>query len=110
MSSVPRLLSVCLLLSALLLPAVAPAAVVRVEGTAYRVNGGPPVTAAWDIAERLAVSKDTAIVVMDKKAAKASLHTLMQILEALNVPTLFTKSEDYDILVKRGVLKPSAAP
>ena len=110
MSSVPRLLSVCLLLSALLLPASAPAAVIRVDGSAYRVNGGPPVTAAWDIAEHLAVSKDTAIVVMDKKAGKASLHTLMQILEALNVPTLFTKNDDFDILVKRGVIKPSTAP
>lgn len=110
MSSVPRLLSLSLLLAALLLPAVSPAAVIRVEGTAYRVNGGPPVTAAWDIAERLAVSKDTAIVVMDKNAAKTSLHTLMQILESLNVPTLFTKNEDYDILVQRGVIKPQTAP
>ncbi|MFP5259177.1 MAG: hypothetical protein ACLGQH_09150 [Acidobacteriota bacterium] len=110
MSSVPRLLSLSLLLSALLLPAPAPAAVIRVDGSAYRVNGGPPVTAAWDIAERLAVSKDTAIVVMDKKAGKTSVQTLIQILEALNVPTLFTKNEDYDILVKRGVIKPSAAP
>lgn len=111
MSRDARFLCACLLLAAALLtPAPTPAAVIRVDVDTYRVNGGPPVTAAWDVAERIAVAKDVAIVVMDQKATKATVQTLMQLLETLNVPTLFTKKGDYDILVKRGVIKPSAAP
>ncbi|WP_075356208.1 hypothetical protein, partial [Desulfovibrio sp. DV] len=103
MSRYARPLCVCLLLAALAFPARAPAAVIQVDVDSYRVNGGPPVTAAWEIAERLAVAKDVAIVVMDKKATKATVQSLMQILETLNVPTLFTKKGDYELLVKRGV-------
>jgi len=109
MSRDTRFLCAGLLLAALLFPAAAPAAVIQVEVDAYRVNGGPPVAAAWDIAERLAVAKDVAIVVMDKKATKGTVQTLMQILESLNVPTLFTKKGDYEILLKRGFIQPSPA-
>ncbi|MHC1787906.1 hypothetical protein [Solidesulfovibrio sp.] len=110
MSRYVRSLCASLLLAALLTPPEAPAAVIQVDVNTYRVNGGPPVTAAWEIAERLAVAKDVAIVVMDKKATKGTVQTLMQILETLNVPTLFTKKGDYEILLKRGVIKPAAAP
>jgi hypothetical protein len=110
MSRYARFLCACLLLVALLLPATVPAAVIQVDVDTYRVNGGPPVTAAWEIAERLSVAKDVAIVVMDKKATKATVQSLMQILETLNVPTLFTKKGDYEILLKRGVIKPAPAP
>ena len=110
MSRVANHLRASLLLAALLFPAAAPAAVIQVDVDTYRVNGGPPVSAAWDIAERLSITKDVAIVVMDKKATKATVQTLMQILETLNVPTLFTKKGDYEILLKRGVIKPAAAP
>lgn len=103
-------LCACLLLAVLLAPVPSPAAVIQVDVDTYRVNGGPSVTAAWEIAERLAVTKDVAIVVMDKKATKGTVQTLMQILETLNVPTLFTKKGDYEILLKRGVIKPAAAP
>ena len=110
MSRYARPLCVCLLLAILAVPESVPAAVIQVDVNSYRVDDGPPVTAAWDIAERLAVAKDVAIVVMDKKATKATVQTLMQILETLNVPTLFTKKGDYEILLKRGVIKPAAAP
>ena len=109
MSRYTPALCACLLLAALLVPAAAPAAVIQVDVDTYRVNGGPPVSAAWDIAERIAVAKDVAIVVMDKKATKATVQTLMQILESLNVPTLFTKKGDYEILLKRGFIKPAPA-
>lgn len=110
MSRYARPLCVCLLLAILAVPESVPAAVIQVDVNSYRVDDGPPVTAAWDIAERLAVAKDVAIVVMDKNATKGTVQTLIQILETLNVPTLFTKKGDYGILLKRGIIKPSPAP
>ncbi|KHK00521.1 hypothetical protein [Desulfovibrio sp. TomC] len=110
MSRYARPLCVCLLLASLAVPARVPAAVIQVDVDSYRLNGGPPVTAAWEIAERLSVAKDVAIVVMDQKATKATVQTLMKNLETLNVPTLFTKKGDYEILLKRGVIKPAPAP
>ena len=77
---------------------------------AYKVNGGAPETAAWDVAERLAMAKDVAIVVMNPKANKGTVQVLMQNLETLKIPTLFTKKADYDVLLKRGFIKPTPAP
>ena len=86
------------------------AAVIEVGVDSYKVNGGPPETAAWDVAERLAVAKDVAIVVMNPKANKGTVQVLMQNLETLKIPTLFTKKADYDVLLKRGFIKPAPAP
>lgn len=91
-------------------PGPAQAAVIEVGVDAYKVNGGPAETAAWDVAERLAMAKDVAIVVMNPKANKGTVHILMQNLETLKIPTLFTKKADYDVLLKRGFIKPHPAP
>jgi len=90
-------------------PAIAPAGVISVDVDAYRLDGGQPVTGPWEIAEKLAVAKDVAIVVMDQKASSDRLQTLLQLLETLKVPTLFTKKADYKILLDRGVIQPTAA-
>ena len=46
---------------------------------------------------------------MDQKASSDRLQTLLQLLETLKVPTLFTKKADYKILLDRGVIQPTAA-
>jgi hypothetical protein len=110
MSRYLRFVALCLFLAPVLDIGPAAAAVIQVGVDSYRVNGAPPTTAAWEVAERLAVAKDVAIVVMDPKATKATVQTLMQNLETLKVPTLFTKKVDYEVLVKRGIVKPNTAP
>ena len=105
-----RLLGGCLALALAFLAGPARAAVIEVGVDAYKVNGGAPETAAWDVAERLAVAKDVAIVVMNPKANKGTVQVLMQNLETLKIPTLFTKKADYDVLLKRGFIKPNPAP
>ena len=105
-----RLLGGCLALALVCLAGSAWAAVIEVGVDAYKVNGGAPETAAWDVAERLAMAKDVAIVVMNPKANKGTVQVLMQNLETLKIPTLFTKKADYDVLLKRGFIKPTPAP
>ena len=111
-----RLLGGCLALAFVCLACLAclagPArsAVIEVGVDAYKVNGAAPETAAWDVAERLAMAKDVAIVVMNPKAHKGTVQILMQNLETLKIPTLFTKKADYDVLLKRGFIKPNPAP
>lgn len=106
-----RRLGGCLALACLAcLAGPARAAVIEVGVDSYKVNGGPPETAAWDLAERLAMAKDVAIVVMNPKANKGTVQILMQNLETLKIPTLFTKKADYDAFLKRGFIKPSPAP
>jgi len=108
-----RLLGGCLALALVCLaalPGSARAAVIEVGVDTYRINGGPAETAAWDVAERLAVAKDVAIVVTNPKANKGTVQVLMQNLETLKIPTLFTKKADYDVLLKRGFIRPNPAP
>ena len=105
-----RLLGGCLALALVCLAGPARAAVIEVGVDSYKVNGGAPETAAWDVAERLAMAKDVAIVVMNPKANKGTVQILMQNLETLKIPTLFTKKNDYDVLLKRGFIKPNPAP
>ena len=108
-----RLLGCCLALAFVCLSSLAGparAAVIEVGVDAYKVNGGPAETAAWDVAERLAMAKDVAIVVMNPKANKGTVQVLMQNLETLKIPTLFTKKADYDVLLKRGFIRPAPAP
>ena len=98
------------LLAALLsLPCPAPAGVIRVDVGTYRLDDGPAVEGAWEIAEKLAVSKEAAIVVMEKSSTMTMVQNMLQLLETLKVPTVFTKRADYDVLVDRGVLRPDKA-
>lgn len=98
------------LLCALALGATALAGVIDVEGDAYRLDGGRPVTGAWEVAEKIAVAKDTAIVVMGKNAKPSAVQNMLQLLESLRVPTVLTKKVDYTPLVERGVLRPTPTP
>ena len=86
------------------------AGVVTIENDAYSLDGGRPVTGAWEIAEKIAEAKDTAVVVHGKNSRPATVQTLLQLLENLHVPTLFTKKADYKALRDRGVLNPTRTP
>ncbi len=110
---------VCLLsllipcLSILLAGALCPSAragVVRIKGNTYSLDGGRPVTGAWEVAEKIAVANDVAVVVLDSQASPVTIQTLLQLLENLHVPTLFTKQADYKALLARGVIKPTRTP
>ena len=90
--------------------AQARAGVVTIENDAYSLDGGRPVTGAWEIAEKIAVAKDAAVVVLGKNSRPATVQTLLQLLENLHVPTLFTKKADYKALCDRGVLNPTRTP
>lgn len=94
----------------LLFPAVLQAGVIRIEGNTYRLNNERPVLGIWDIGEKLAYTKDVAIVVAAPDAAPRAVQSLLELLGTLKVPTVLTKKADYDQLVKRGVLRPSTAP
>lgn len=111
--NVPGLAAVLLLtlcLTGPALPSPAAAGVVTIENDAYRLDGGQPVTGAWEIAEKLAVARDTAVVVLGGRSKPETVQTLLQLLENLHVPTLLTKKADYKALVDRGVLKPAPTP
>jgi hypothetical protein len=96
----------CLLLTA----APARSGVVTVENDAYSLDGGPAVTGAWEVAEKLAVARDVAVVVLGKNSRPSTVQTLLQLLENLHVPTAFTKKADYKALRERGVLVPTRTP
>jgi|GEM_PF-2958493 len=104
-----RIAGAALLAAALLLPGPALSGVVHVDGDAYRLDDGPAVPGAWEIAEKLAVSKEAAIVVMERNSTMAMVQNMLQLLETLKVPTVFTKRVDYDVLTDRGVLRPDKA-
>lgn len=108
----PNRMMAAVLLAALALwwPATALAGVIDVEGDAYRLDGGKAVTGAWEVAERIAVTGDAAIVVMGKNAKPSAVQNMLQLLESLHVPTLLTKKADYKALVDRGVVKPTRTP
>ena len=91
-------------------PVALPAGVIRIEGNTYRLNNEQPVIGMWDIAEKLAYTKDVAIVVAAPDAAPTEVQSLLELLGTLKVPTLLTKKADYDQFVKRGILRPAAAP
>lgn len=95
---------------ALLLPGTALAGVIDVDGDTYSLDGGKPVEGAWEIAEKIAVAKDVAIIVMGKNAKPTIVQTMLQLLESLHVPTLLIKKADFKALVERGVIKPTRAP
>ncbi|MGE4538625.1 MAG: hypothetical protein AB7D37_16260 [Desulfovibrio sp.] len=105
---VPTLLA--LLAALALCAATAMAGVITIRGNTYSLDGGRPVTGAWEVAEKIAVSKDVAIVVMEKKADPTTIQIMLQLLESLHVPTLLTKRADYKPLVDRGVIKPTQTP
>lgn len=90
--------------------APARAGVVAIENDAYSLDGGSPVTGAWEVAEKIAVARDVAVVVLGKNTRPATVQTLLQLLENLHVPTLFTKKADYKALRDRGVLNPTRTP
>lgn len=86
------------------------AGVVVVENDAYSLDGGRPVVGAWEVAEKIAVAHDTAVVVLGSNVKPATIQTMIQLLESLHVPTLLTKKADYKALLERGVVKPSRTP
>lgn len=88
----------------------AKAGVISVSGNSYRLDGGPTVTGAWEIAEKIMVARDVAIVVMEAKTKPETVENLLSLLENLKVPTLLTKRSDYKALVKRGVIHPTRTP
>ena len=96
-----------LLAASLLWPAIARAGVIAITGETYSLDGGPPVSGSWELAEKIAVAGDVAIVVADKNVKPDTLQTLLQLLYSLKVPTLLAKKADYKILVDRGVVKPT---
>lgn len=102
----PALLAVVVLLA----PQPLPAGVILIGPDSYRLDDGPPVAGAWEIAEKLAYAKDVAIVVMEPKAGGDQVQTMVQLLETLKVPTIMTKQADYKILLDRGVLRPTRTP
>lgn len=102
---------IALLLAILLaVPIPAPAGVIAVDRSTYRLDGGKPVTGMWEIAERIAYAKDVAIVVMEPASSALAVQDLLQLLETLKVPTVLLKRTDYKTLVDRGVLKPTTTP
>jgi hypothetical protein len=105
-----RVAVLAMLAAPLLLAKPAPAGVIEIGPQTYRLDGGKPVTGMWEIAERLAYAKDTAIVVVDPKASANQVQPLLQLLETLKVPTVLTKKADYKILLDRGVLRPTTTP
>ncbi|MFU2208104.1 hypothetical protein [Solidesulfovibrio sp. C21] len=105
---VPALLA--LLTALALYAATAMAGVITVKDNTYSLDGGRPVTGAWEVAEKIAVGKDVAIVVMEEKANPTTIQIMLQLLESLHVPTLLTKRADYKPLVDRGVIKPTQTP
>lgn len=92
----------------LLLPATGLAGVIAVVGDTYSLDGGRPDTGVWEIAEKLAVARDVAIVVVDKNVSSTTVQILLQLLETLKIPTLLTKKADYKVFVDRGIVKPAA--
>jgi hypothetical protein len=116
MSRYPRrfparfLLGPAVLYLLLALPAASPAGVVTIRGATYSLDGGKPVTGAWELAEKIAVAKDAAILVMEPQADPTAIQIMLQLLESLHVPTLLTKQADFKPLVERGVLHPTKTP
>ena len=55
--------------------AQARAGVIVIENDAYSLDGGRPVTGAWEIAEKLAVAKDAAVVVLGPAPSLDALGT-----------------------------------
>lgn len=86
------------------------AGVVWIGPTTYRLDKGPAVTGMWEIAEKLAYTKDVAVVVVDPKAPASQVQPLLQLLESLKVPTVLTRKNDYNLLLERGVLRPTVTP
>jgi hypothetical protein len=105
-----RIARLALLVAVLLAPAMARAGVIWVDVDSYRLDGGKAVTGPWEIAERIAVAGDVAIIVMDEKSSQTTIQTMLQLLATLKVPTLLTKKNDYKALVERGVIKPTTTP
>lgn len=102
--------TLCILTLVLAVPTLSFGGVITVTGNTYSLDGGKPVTGPWEIAEQIAVSKDVAIVVMEKKANQTTIEIMLKLLESLHVPTVLTKKEDFKPLVDRGVLKPTRTP
>jgi hypothetical protein len=94
----------------LCLPARVPAGVIYIDVNSYRLDGGPRISGPWEIAEKLAVAHDVAIIVMDSKATQTMIQGMLQLLETLKIPTLLTKEADYKALVDRGVIRPTTTP
>ena len=99
-------LAACLLT----VPDTAPAGVISIRGDTYSLDGGPAVTGAWEIAEKVMLARDAAIVIMEPKTKPEVVQNMLSLLENLKVPTLLTKRADFKELVKRGILKPGRTP
>ncbi len=80
--------------------------VISVGQTQYRMEDGRKFLGPWDVAEETIMAKEVAIVVMEDRADQRMVQTLLQTLESLEVPTLFTKARDFKVLKERGVIVP----
>ncbi|QLA15319.1 hypothetical protein [Desulfolutivibrio sulfoxidireducens] len=109
-----RLPPLGLIAALLLCLAASPAhsGVIFVGQTQYRLENGRTFLGPWDVVEETIMAKEVAIVVMEERSDQRMVQTLLQTLESMNVPTLFTKIRDYKILKERGVIvpHPKAAP
>ena len=86
------------------------AGVIWIGPTTYRLDNGPAMTGMWEIAEKLAYTKDAAVVVVEPKAPSSLVQPMLQLLESLKVPTALIRQADYKALLDRGVLHPTTTP
>lgn len=102
----PRLAALLAAAALFCLSAAAPAqaTVIRVTENLYRLDDGRTFKGPWDVAQELIAAREPAIVVMEAKAKQDLVQLLLQTLETLNVPTLFTKAKDFKELTARGVI------
>ncbi len=82
------------------------AGVIYVGETHYRMEDGRKFLGPWDVTQETIMAKETAVVVMEERADQRLVQLLLQTLESLNVPTLFTKIKDFKVLKERGVIVP----
>ncbi|MFZ5812761.1 MAG: hypothetical protein ACOY4F_12005 [Thermodesulfobacteriota bacterium] len=86
------------------------AGVIYVGETHYRMEDGRKFLGPWDVTQETIMAKEAAVVVMEERADQRMVQLLLQTLESLNVPTLFTKIKDFKALKERGVIVPHPKP
>ena len=101
-----------LILSALALTLAVPAfgATVYVGQRYYALDNGLRTDNPWDVYEEIVYNKDVAIIVMREDALQSRVNDIIETLEKMNIPMIFTKQKNYDEFVKRGILVPTALP
>jgi len=95
---------------ALTLAAPAFGATVYVGQRYYELDNGLRTDNPWEVYEEIAYNKDVAIVVMRPDALQSRVNDIVETLEKMNIPMIFTKQKNYDEFVKRGALVPTTLP